>query len=183
MQHIFLSCVSDDTMKIIDIPPSNRLDVKEIIRHVQLYARGQLNETVEHHNFAIRQQQPGERCEDSLTSIRDLTKTCSFWDKCTDLKVRDKIVTGVIDVEFCRKLLQFSYKTALTLDKAIQISPADKATNIHDQEFAIDGSTNPYANTIQKERSTTGCKRTSGIHAVKHRKFDKPSRSSTASQC
>ena len=60
MQHdIFLSCVSGDTMKIIDnfpIPPSNRLDVKEIIRHLQLYARRQLNETVEHHNLAKRQQ-------------------------------------------------------------------------------------------------------------------------------
>ena len=109
MQHdIFLSCVSDDTMKIIDnfpIPPSNRLDVKEIIRHLQLYARDQLNETIEHHNLAKRQQQPGDRFEDFLTSIRDLTKTCSFCDKCTDLTVRDKIVTGVIDVQLRHKLL------------------------------------------------------------------------------
>ena len=94
-------------MTIIDnfpIPTSNRIDVKEIIRHLQLYARRQLNETVEHHNLAKRQQQPGERFEDFLTSIRDLTKTCSFCDKCTDLIVRDKSVTGVIDVELRRKL-------------------------------------------------------------------------------
>ena len=76
--HVFLACVCDDTMKIIDnfpIPPSNRLDIKEIIRHLQLSARGQLNETVEHHNLAKQQQQPCERFEDFLTSIRDLTKT------------------------------------------------------------------------------------------------------------
>ena len=94
-------------MTIIDnfpIPTSNRLDVKEIIRHLQLYARRQLNETVEHHNLAKRQQQLGERFEDFLTSIRDLTKTCSFCEKCTDLITRDKIVTGVIDVELRRKL-------------------------------------------------------------------------------
>ena len=161
-------------------------DIKEIIRHLQLYARGQLNETVEHHNLAKRQQQPGERFEDFLTSIRDLTKTCSFCDKCTDLIVRDKIVTGVIDVELRRKLLQFSSETALTLDKAIQISRADEATNIHEQEFAKDSSGNPYANRIQKERSTTGRTRTSGTHEgklIKHSKFDKPSSTSTASPC
>ena len=94
-------------MTIIDnfpIPPSNRLDVKEIIRHLQLYARRQLNETVEYHNLAKRQQQPGARFEDFLTTNRDLTKTCSFCDKCTDLIVRDKIVTAAIDVELRRKL-------------------------------------------------------------------------------
>ena len=36
---------------------------------------------------------------------------CSFCDKCTDLIVREKIVTGVIDVKLRCKLLQFSSET------------------------------------------------------------------------
>ena len=67
-----------------------------------------------------------------------------------------------------------SSETALTLDKAIQIGRADEATNIHEQEFAKDGSANPYANRIQTERSTTGSTRTSCTHTGKHGKFDKP---------
>ena len=46
-------------------------------------------------------------------------------------------------------------ETALTLHKAIHISRADEATNIHEQEFAKD----------KKERSTTGRTHTSGTHA------------------
>ena len=179
MQHdIFISCVSDDTMKVIDnfpIASSSRLDVKEILKHLETYARGQVNETVEHHNLAKRTQQPGERFDEYLTCIRDLTKTCSFCDDCTELIVRDKIVTGVIDVELRRKLLQFSSESALTLDKAIQISRADEATNIHEQEFAKDDSRNPYANRVQKDRSSTSRTRTSGTHVGKHGKPDKPS--------
>ena len=179
MQHdIFISCVSDDTMKVIDnfpIASSSRLDVKEILKHLETYARGQVNETVEHHNLAKRTQQPGERFDEYLTCIRDLTKTCSFCDDCTELIVRDKIVTGVIDVELRRKLLQFSSESALTLDKAIQISRADEATNIHEQEFAKDDSRNAYANRVQKDRSSTSRTRTSGTHVGKHGKPDKPS--------
>ena len=103
-------------MKIINnfpILPWNRLDVKEIIRHLQLYARGQLDEVVKHHNLAKWQQPPGERFEDFLISRRDLTKTCSFCNKCTDLIVCDKIVTSVIDVKIRRKLWQFFSEIAL----------------------------------------------------------------------
>ena len=81
--------------------------------------------------------------------------------------------------------MQFSSETAIIPDRAIQISRADEATNTHEQEFAKDSSTNPYANRIQKERSSTGRTRTSSTHAgkLKHGKFDKPSSASTASPC
>ena len=153
-QHdVFISCVSDETMKVIDnfpIPTSSRLDVKIIFQHLKIYARGQVNDTVEHHNLSKRQQQTGERFEDFLTSIRDLSKTCTFCEPCTELILRDKIVTCCFDVELRRKLLQFSSENTLTLEKAVSIARADEATNLHEQEFESSSHGHAYANRLQK---------------------------------
>ena len=169
-QHdIFISCVSDDKIKVIDnfpIPTSSRLDVKIILQHLKIYARGQVNDTVEHHNLSKRQQQTGERFEDFLTSIRDLSKTCTFCEPCTELILRDKIVTCCLDVELRRKLLQFASENTLTIEKAVSIARADEATNLHEQEFESSSHGQAYANRLQKGPGRvhkTG--RTSGAHA------------------
>ena len=153
-QHdVFISFVSDDTMKVIDnfpIPTSSCLDVKIILQHLKIYARGQVNDTVEHHNLSKRQQQTGERFEDFLTSIRDLSKTCTFCEPCTELILRDKIVTCCFDIELRRKLLQFSSENTLTLKKAVSIARADEATNLHEQDFESSSHGHAYANRLQK---------------------------------
>ena len=156
-------------MKVIDnfpIPTSSRLDVKIILQHLKIYARGQVNDTVEHHNLSKRQQQTGERFEDFLASVRDLSKTCTFCEPCTELILRDKIVTCCFDVELRRKLLRFSSENALTLEKAVSIARADEATNLHEQEFESSSHGHAYANRLQNSRRVqVACTRADALPA------------------
>ena len=114
-QHdVFISCVSDDTKKVIDnfpIPTSSRLDVKIILQHLKIYARGQVNDTVKHHNLSKRRQQAGERFEDFLTSIRDLSKTCTFCEPCTELILRDKLLLAVLTLNSVENYCNFHLRT------------------------------------------------------------------------
>ncbi len=54
--------------------------VKDILKAVDRYAQGEVNEVMESRNFDLRFQEPGETVCDFLTSIRDLASTCNFYE-------------------------------------------------------------------------------------------------------
>ena len=99
---VLVSCLADNTLKVVDnfdLASDKKHDVTTIINALERYAKGQLNETVEHHNLLSRVQQPGERFDDFYLDLRELSRTCSFCDNCTKTILRDCIVRGVRSAE------------------------------------------------------------------------------------
>ena len=69
---VLVSCLADDTLKVVDhfdLASDKKHDVTTIINALERYAKGQINETVEHHNLLSRVQQPGERFDDFYLDV------------------------------------------------------------------------------------------------------------------
>ena len=65
-------CFSCDTLSIVQnlgLNEEQKGSVEAIIRAIQRYVEGHINETVERHNFRQRTQQPGEPFDDFLVSL------------------------------------------------------------------------------------------------------------------
>ena len=95
---VLVSCLADDTLKVVDnfdLASDKKHDVTTIINALECYAKGQINETVEHQNLLSRVQQPGGRFDDFRLDLRELSRTCSFCDNCTKTILHDCIVRGV----------------------------------------------------------------------------------------
>ena len=63
---VLVSCIADNTLKVVDyfdLASDKKHDVTST-NTLECYAKGQLNETVKHHNPLSRVQEPGERCDD-----------------------------------------------------------------------------------------------------------------------
>ena len=90
----------DDTLKIslnLDQDDEKKDIPKEFIKALRLHAHGTVNVVIEWHQFELRTQQGGESFDSFLTSLRDLAKSCNYFDKCKDLLLRDIIVVGLRD--------------------------------------------------------------------------------------
>ena len=78
--------------KVVDnfnLASDQKHDVTTIFNALERYAKGQVNETDEHHNLLSRVQQPGERFDDFYLGLRELSRTCSFCDNRTKTILRD----------------------------------------------------------------------------------------------
>ena len=80
--------------------------------------KGHTNIVVEHRNFVCHQQQLGERFDDFLTALRDLSRNCGICSPCRETLLRDRIVIGTHDTEVVQRLLE---EKDLTLEDAIRI--------------------------------------------------------------
>ena len=79
----------------------------EIIRAMQEYVDGHVNETVERRNFRRRKQQPGESFDDFVIALCELIKTCKFCSpSCAQKNLRDQIIEGLRDAETVEDLLK-----------------------------------------------------------------------------
>ena len=123
-----LAC-SEGTWKKIQnmgLTSAQMKSVPDILKAVDKYAQGQVNEVMESRNFHLRVQEPGESFYDFLTSLRDLASTCNFCDCSHDRLKRDRIVCGLLDGETIKKLLTHS---TLTLKQAEEICLVEESAS------------------------------------------------------
>ena len=114
-------CFSEDTRCIyntLTLSEDEKKDYKEIIKKLEEFARGTVNETLERHNFNNRNQEEGESFDDFLTELKVLRKNCNFCPTCSDGLLRDRIVGGTRDAALRQKLLS---EDKLTLKKTEDI--------------------------------------------------------------
>ena len=128
-----------------------------IIKEIETFARGIINETLERHNFNARTQQEGETFDNFLTEVKLLSKNCNFCATCHEGLVRDRIVAGVCDDALRKKLLS---EPKLNLKKAEDICRATKQAQIG-------------AETLKEEKH--GIATTDPIHTTGQRRFKAPS--------
>ena len=133
---VFTSCLSDETLKVVDnfdIPVDDAHKVDKLLECLAQYARGQINESVEHHHLYKRRQQSGERFDDFYTDLRELSHNCGFCSPCLQKVLRDCIVLGVQSDDLRRTLLA---EHSLTLDKAVQSCRNDEAASLHQSSLS-----------------------------------------------
>ena len=117
---------SDDTRSMyesLNMPVADQTDPKKILEHMEKFAKGVVNETMERYKFNSRDQSDGEVFDDYYTEIVLLSKNCNYCDDCYPGMIRDRIVQGIQSDEVRQKLL--SEKT-LTREIAKDICQANE---------------------------------------------------------
>ena len=71
---------------------------------------GATNEIYERNRFNKRDQEAGESIESYVATLRSLAKSCNYCEL-TDSLIRDRIVVGIRENSFRKKLLQGSKLT------------------------------------------------------------------------
>ena len=119
-----------DTRKIYNslaLTPAQKESPAEIVKAIEVFAKGTINETLERHQFNCRQQQEGEKFDDFLTELKFLATNCNFCITCYPGLLRDRIVGG-IKSDTVRKLLlaekNLTYENAVEKCRSFEI--ADK---------------------------------------------------------
>ena len=143
-------CFSRETVTIVNnlgLSADQRRDAREIVRAIQLYVDGQLNESVERRAFRRRTQQSGESFDDFLVSLRELAKTCNFCsDACMQKSWRDQIIEGLMDGDIVETLLR---EQELTLETTISKCRAQEAAKSQRAEIA---GTSPHVQATRHSR-------------------------------
>jgi len=115
-------CFSQETLVVVQnlgLTDEARNDVPQIIRALQHYVDGHVNETVERRTFRKRVQHEGEIFDNFFISLRELVKTCKFCsDACKEKSIQDQIIEECNDGDTVEDLLQ---ESDLTLAKAVTI--------------------------------------------------------------
>ena len=129
-------CFSKETVTVVEnlgLTDEQRQDVKAVVKAIQRYVEGHINESVERRMFRRRVQQPGECFDDFLVSLRELAKTCNFCSSdCTQKNMRDQIIEGLLDTDMVEQLLK---ERDLTLDRAISTCRAQEAAKTQRAEI------------------------------------------------
>ena len=121
------ACLSDDTLRVVrnlQLSDEQRNDTTTIIKELETYAIGQVNEVVERKRFNSRVKADGESIDDFLTSLRDLSRSCNFCNSCSESLIRDRIVMGLRSTETVQKLCA---EPKLSLAAALSICRAEEA--------------------------------------------------------
>ena len=179
---VLMSCLADDTLKVVDnfdLASDKKHDVTTIINALERYAKGQINETVKHHNLLSRVQQPGERIDNFYLDLRELSRTCSFCNNCTKAILRDCIVGGVSSACAQQKLLAVH---ELTLSKAVRECQALETADLHQQALEVDSPADEVSN---RRVSTPNQSPSKCFHCGKgpHQRTACPARHVTCSNC
>ena len=77
-------CLSRETLAVVHYLQLSKAQIKKlsaIIKAMQRYADGHINETMEHHKFHRWTQQQGETFDVYFIPSRELAKTCKFSSK------------------------------------------------------------------------------------------------------
>ena len=85
-----------------------RMTVNDIIRKLDVYILGEVNETMERYKFNTRNQRKDESIDCYVDSLKMIVKSCNFCD-CISLKdslICDRLVLGVYDSNTQARLLQ-----------------------------------------------------------------------------
>ena len=111
--------------------------MNEIVTAFDEVAIGEVNETYERFLFNNRSQRDNETFESFLSSIRELSKTSGYCEKCVDSLLRDRIVLGIKEVTTQELLLR---ERTLTLSSAIDICKAAENASTKSKVFQGDDS-------------------------------------------
>ena len=125
-----LTCIGPEAMLILDGLCTNEEEQKtvdSIVEKFQAYCVVRPNETYERYKFNIRKQEKGEKVDEYVANLRQMTKSCNF-GSLEDSLIRDRVVLGIQDDNVRRRLLQ---ESDLTLTQAVQTIRAHETT--HDQ--------------------------------------------------
>ena len=109
---------TEETRKIyntLNLSADEAKDIKEILKKLEAFAKGTVNETLERHTFNSQKQDEDECFDDFLTDLKVLIKNCDYCANCVDGVLRDRIVAGIRDLSLRQKLLS---ENDLTLKKA-----------------------------------------------------------------
>ena len=111
-------CLSRETLAFVHNLRLSKAQIKKlsaIIKAMQRYLDGHINETMEHHKFYRRTQQQGKTFDVYLIPSRELAKMCKFCFKaCIQKSIRDQIIEGLRDGDTVEDLLQESDLTLAT---------------------------------------------------------------------
>ncbi|XP_043235622.1 uncharacterized protein LOC122388509 isoform X2 [Amphibalanus amphitrite] len=127
------ACLTDDTNRVVRNLPleeDERQDVHAMIRQLEVYAIGQVNEVLERKRFNSRVQGDGETFDDFLTCLRDLSRSCNFCSSCNESLIRDRIVIGLRSAETVQKLCaipNLSLSAAISLCRSQEAAHRDAA--------------------------------------------------------
>ncbi|XP_033099918.1 uncharacterized protein LOC117103477 [Anneissia japonica] len=108
--NVLQMCMSTDTLRIVlnlGLTEKHLAEsCSEIIKAMDAYIQGQVNESVERKEFRTRKQGLDEDFKDFLVSLRDLVAECNFCNaKCVAKAIRDQIIEGLYDSTVIEKLL------------------------------------------------------------------------------
>ena len=101
--------------------------VDKIMEKFDQYCNPRKNVTWERHKFNTHNQQPGETIDQYVTDLKTKAQTCEFAEL-KDGLIRDRIVCGITCDRTRARLLK---EGELTLQKALNICTANKATSSH----------------------------------------------------
>jgi hypothetical protein len=149
---MFLHCVGTKGIRIYNgLQFESEGDSKKLDKILELFDQhiiGETNETYERYKFNNRSQAAGEKFDDYLTDLIELSKTCNFCNCLKDSLLRDRIVCGLYDNSTRKILLQ---ERKLTLKSAIDIARSAEMTKLRIREFRSDG----YEEDVKKVRGTS----------------------------
>lgn len=110
---------SSETRRIynsLDISTQDKQKAEIVIRELEKFAKGLINETLERHQYDSRQQEEGESFENYIAELKVLITNCNFCNTCVSGLLRDRIVSGIRKDELRKELLA---EKRLTLDMTI----------------------------------------------------------------
>lgn len=97
----FIMCIGSDALEVYNSLPFEREDDKMVMSKVlelmEKHCIGQTNVIYECYCFNNRNQENGESCDEYLTSLKVLAKTCNFGSLKDEL-IRDRIICGILDM-------------------------------------------------------------------------------------
>ena len=124
-------CLSRETKMILSnlgLTNDEKKDVAVIIQKLTTFVKGEINESFERRNFRERTQADGESFAEFVIAIRELAKTCNFYDDgCTAKNLCDQIISGTADDEARKAMLR---EKGLTLTKAEEIARSHESSTL-----------------------------------------------------
>ena len=112
---------STETRKIynsLSLTAEQKEDPEHIIKTLEKFAKGIINECLERHQFNGRQQEEGEVFDNYITELKILSTNCGFCVNCFPGLLRDRIIGGIRS-DVVRKCLLA--EKDLTIEKTVEI--------------------------------------------------------------
>ena len=133
----FLSAIGEEALEIYEgmtfNPPESSKVLDSVVQKFEEYCIGQTNETFEQYLVNSRSQKEDESIDHYVSALRTLGKSCNFCQCLHDSLIRDRIVFGVKEPAFRKKLSQ---ERQFTLEKAIDICKSGETTAQHLKDLA-----------------------------------------------
>ena len=137
----FLTCIGPSARRLFNTfqwsSGQDKDVLKDIIDKFDEHCLPQTNVPFERYRFNQRAQQPGEKFDVFLTSLRELALSCEFESQTPDEVLRDKIIFGINDDKVRERLLRCG---EIDLRKTIEMCKAAESTHAQMKEVTATSS-------------------------------------------